>query len=159
MQTQSSSYIVFDANARQNSIDIDAANQIPDSSGPISYTFTSDNQLQLTSSSPGRKAICLNPSVLVAGVQTFVAFSFPTLPSGGASEIWLQDTNGDFSVSSSLQFVGGSQSLGVIADSTASTTLSLSANVNYLLLLAVSSFGSDVSAQVITTVSIYFIKY
>jgi hypothetical protein len=157
MQTSSTSYVLFDTNSRQSSINLDAANNLPDSSGPISYSFTSDNQLQLSSSSSdtGRKGMCLNPSVLVAGLQTFVAFSFPTtLPSGVASEIWLQDINGDYRVSSALRFVGGSQSLDITADSVTSSTVSLSANVNYILLLSVSSFGSDVSAQVVTLVSI-----
>jgi alpha-tubulin suppressor-like RCC1 family protein len=162
MQTSSTTYVVFDANSQQSSINIDAANDLPDSSGPVSYSFTSDNQLQLSSSSSdtGRKGICLNPSLLVAGLQTFVAFSFPTaLPSGVASEIWLQDTNGDYRVSSGLQFVGGAQSLELTADSTSSTILSLNANVTYILLLSVSSFGSDVSAQVITTVSHSYISF
>jgi hypothetical protein len=161
MQTSSATYVVFDTNSRQSSINVDAANDLPDSSGPISYSFTSDNQLQLSSSSSdvGRKGICLNPSLLVAGLQTFVAFSFPTaLPSGVASEIWLQDTNGDYRISSALEFVGGAPSLELTADSTTSTILSLNANVNYILLLSVDSFGSDVSAQVVTLVShSYFI--
>jgi hypothetical protein len=156
MQTSSTTYVAFDTNSRQSSINIDAANDLPDSSGPISYSFTSDNQLQLSSSSSdtGRKGICLNPSILVAGLQTFVAFSFPTaLPSGVASEIWLQDTSGDYLISSALQFVGGAQSLELTADSTTSAILSLNANVNYMLLLSVSSFGSDMSTQIITLVS------
>jgi DNA-binding beta-propeller fold protein YncE len=160
MQVQSSTYIVFDSSSGQSSINIDAANDLPGSSGSISYSFTSDNQLQLTSSSSdtGLQGICLNPSLLVAGLQTFVAFSFPTaLPSGVASEIWLQDTTSDYRVSSALQFVDGSQSLDLTADSTTSTTVSLSANVTYILLLSVSEFGSDLSAQVITLVNIDFI--
>jgi DNA-binding beta-propeller fold protein YncE len=160
MQVQSSTYVVFDSSSRQSSINIDAANDLPGSSGPISYSFTSDNQLQLTSSSSdtGLKGICLNPSLLVAGLQTFVAFSFPTaLPSGVASEIWLQDATSDYKVSSALRFVGGSQSLDLTADSTTSTTVSLSANVDYILLLSVSEFGSDLSVQVITLVNIDFI--
>jgi hypothetical protein len=160
MQVQSSTYVVFDSSSRESSINIDAANDLPGSSGPISYSFTSDNQLQLTSSSSdtGLKGICLNPSLLVAGLQTFVAFSFPTaLPSGVASEIWLQDATSDYKVSSAFRFVGGSQSLDLTADSTTSTTVSLSANVNYILLLSVSEFGSDLSAQVITLVNIDFI--
>jgi DNA-binding beta-propeller fold protein YncE len=160
MQVQSSTYVVFDSSSRESSINIDAANDLPGSSGPISYSFTSDNQLQLTSSSSdtGRKGICLNPSLLVAGLQTFVAFSFPTaLPSGVASEIWLQDTTSDYRVSSALRFVGGSQSLDLTTDSTTSTTVSLSENVNYILLLYVDEFGSDLSAQVITLVNIDFI--
>jgi DNA-binding beta-propeller fold protein YncE len=154
MQTSSTSYVVFDSSSRQNSINIDSANDLPDSSGPISYSFTNDNQLQLTysSSDTGRKGICLNPSVLVAGLQTFVAFSFPTaLPSGVAVEIWLQDTSGDISVSSALRFVGGSQSLEITADSSTSSTVSLSSNTNYILLFSVSEFGSDLSSQVITS--------
>jgi hypothetical protein len=160
MQVQSSTYVVFDSSSRESSINIDAANDLPGSSGPISYSFTSDNQLQLTSSSSdtGLKGICLNPSLLVAGLQTFVAFSFPTaLPSGVASEIWLQDATSDYRVSSALRFVGGLQSLDLTADSTTSTTVSLSANVNYILLLSVDEFGSDLSAQVITLVNIDFI--
>jgi alpha-tubulin suppressor-like RCC1 family protein len=161
MQTSSTTYVVFDANSLQSSINIDAANNLPDSSGPVSYSFTSDNQLQLSSSSSdtGRKGICLNPSILVAGLQTFVAFSFPTaLPSGVASEIWLQDTNGDYQISSALEFVGGAPSLELTADSTTSTVLSLNANVNYILLLSVDSLGSDISAQIVTLVShSYFI--
>jgi DNA-binding beta-propeller fold protein YncE len=160
MQVQSSTYVVFDSSSGQSSINIDAANDLPGSSGSISYSFTSDNQLQLTSSSSdtGLQGICLNPSLLVAGLQTFVAFSFPTaLPSGVASEIWLQDTTSDYRVSSALQFVDGSQSLDLTADSTTSTTVSLSANVTYILLLSVSEFGSDLSAQIITLVNIDFI--
>jgi DNA-binding beta-propeller fold protein YncE len=159
MQASSTSYIVFDSSSRQSSINIDAANNLPDSSGPISYSFTSDNQMQLTSSSSdvGRKGICLNPSLLVAGLQTFVAFSFPTaLPSGIAAEIWLQDISGDYQVSSALRFVDGTQAFELTADSTVSTTVSLSANVTYVLLLFVSEFGSDLSTQVITIVSFHF---
>jgi hypothetical protein len=38
-------------------------------------------------------------SLLVAGLQTFVAFSIPVaLPAGVASEIWLQDVHDNFSV-------------------------------------------------------------
>jgi sugar lactone lactonase YvrE len=162
MQTSSASFVIFDTNSRQSSINIGAANNLPDSSGPISYSFTSDNQLQLSSSSrdTGRKGICLNPSLLVAGLQTFVAFSFPTaLPSGVASEIWLQDTNGDHRISSALEFVGVGQSLELTAGSiTSATLLSVNANVTYVLLLSVDSFGSDVSAQIVTLVShSYFI--
>jgi hypothetical protein len=160
MEAHSSSYIAFDTNSRQSSINIDATNELPNSSGPASYTFTSDNQLQISSSSSdtGRNGICLNPSVLIAGLQTFVAFSFPVaLPSGVACEIWLQDANDDYQISSALRFVGGLQSLALIADSTTSTTMSLNANETYVILLSVSSFGSDVSSQVITLVSIYSI--
>jgi hypothetical protein len=154
MQTSSTSYIVFDSSTRQNSIDIDSANNLPDSTGPVSYSFTNDNELQLTysSSDTGRKGICLNPSVLVAGLQTFVAFKFPTaLPSGVATEIWLQDSNGKFRVLSALRFVGASQSLELTADSKASSTVSLSPNTNYILLLSVSAFGANLSSQVVTS--------
>jgi DNA-binding beta-propeller fold protein YncE len=160
MQVQSATYVVFDSSSRQSSIDIDAANDLPDSSGPVSYSFTSDNQMQLTSSSSdtGRKGICLNPNLLVAGLQTFVAFSFPTaLPSGVASEIWLQDATDDYRISSALRFVGGSQSLELIGDSSTSATVSLSANVNYILLLSISEFGTDLSSQVVNIVTINFI--
>jgi hypothetical protein len=159
MQAQSSVYVIFDESSGQGSINIDAANNLPDYSGPVSYSFTSDNQLQLSlpSSDTGRKGICMNPSVLVAGLQTFVAFSFPTvLPSNVASEIWLQDTTSDYQISSALRFVGGSESLDLTADSTTSTTVSLNTNEKYILLLSVGEFGSDLSAQVITLVSFSF---
>jgi DNA-binding beta-propeller fold protein YncE len=161
MQTSSTSYIIFDTNSKQSSISIDAANDLPDSSGPASYSFTNDNQLQISSSSSdtGRKGICLNPSLLVAGLQTFVAFSFPTaLPSGVASEIWLQDKTSDYRVSSALRFVGGSQSLDLIVDTTTSSTISLSASTSYILLLSVGDFGADLSAQVVNLVSAFILQ-
>jgi DNA-binding beta-propeller fold protein YncE len=152
MQTSSTSYVVFDSSSSQSSIDIDAANDLPDSTGPVSYSFTSDNQLQLSSSSSdaGRKGICLKPSLLVAGLQTFIAFNFPTaLPSGVAAEVWLQDTSADLHISSAIRFAGGSQSLQLTVDTTSSNAISLSTNTNYVLLMSVGSFGTDLSAQVV----------
>jgi hypothetical protein len=162
MQSASASYVVFDSASSQNYIDIDGSNKLPGSSGPISYSFTSDGQIQLTSSSTDqRRGMCLKPSILVAGVQTFVAFKFPTLLTQGASaEIWLLSEDGQYQISSAVKFAAnGAQSLSVSADSSDYTAINLASDVEYVLLLTASQTGDVLSTQVINLVCITFHIY
>jgi hypothetical protein len=157
MQLSSSTYVGFDSSSRQSIFNIDMANQLPSSSGPVSYTFTNDNQLQLSASfasfDPERKGTCFNPGFLVSGLQGFVAFNFPVaLPSGVAVEMWLLDTQASYKVSSVIKFAGASQTITLTGDSSTSNSITLSVNTDYILLLVVGNTGSALSTQIVNTV-------
>jgi DNA-binding beta-propeller fold protein YncE len=158
MQLSSSTYVGFDSSSRQSTINIDVANQLPSSSGPVSYTFTNDSQLQLSASfnsfDPERKGTCFNPGFLVPGVQVFVAFNFPVaLPLGVAVEMWLLDTQASYKASSVIKFTGASQTITLTGDSSAYSSITLNVNTDYILLLAVGNTGSSLSTQIVNTVS------
>jgi tetrahydromethanopterin S-methyltransferase subunit F len=96
--------------------------------------------------------MCLKPSIIVAGVQTFVAFNIPTLPSGTAAEVWLSSADGSHHVSASIISKSTSgQELKLSAGSDTDTqTISLQVNVEYIMLIAVDASGGFITAQVVT---------
>jgi hypothetical protein len=155
MEISSSSYIIFDTSTNASVIDIDSSNQIPGTSAVVPYSF-SINQIQIgagfSATETARKAMCLKPSIIVAGVQTFVAFNILNLPSGTAAEVWLSSADGNYHVSASIisKSTGG-QELKLSAGSDTDTqTISLQVNVEYIMLIAVDSSGGFITAQVVT---------
>jgi hypothetical protein len=159
IQTSADSYIGFDSASKGGTINIAEASQLPNSSGAVTYSFTSDNQLQLSASfslfDPERKGTCLNPTFMIAGVQLFAGFNFPILPSSGVGvEMWLLDAKGTYKISSVMSFVtDGSEILVLTGDTTTSSVLVVQANTDYVLLLSVSSTGATLSTQIIDSVS------
>jgi hypothetical protein len=157
MQVSSSSYVVFDTTTNTSAINIDSANAIPGTSGTVNYQMTS-SELQLSSSfsstQVAKQSICLNPSIIVAGVQTFIAFSLPSsLPSGTAAEVWISHPSRSFAFSSSVR----SSSSGYVFELDvrgvkASTSVSLATNEVYLILIHVDSFGTYVISQIVDKV-------
>ncbi len=157
MQVSSSSYVVFDTTTNTSAINVDSANSVPGTSGTVNYQMTS-SELQLSSSfgstQVAKQSICLNPSIIVAGVQTFIAFSLPSsLPSGTAAEVWISHPSGSFAFSSSVR----SSSTGYVfeldaAGAKSSTPVTLATNTIYLILIHVDSFGTYVVSQIIDKV-------
>ncbi len=157
MQVSSSSYVVFDTTTNTSAINVDSANAIPGTIGTVNYQMTS-SELQLSSSfsstQVAKQGICLNPSIIVAGVQTFIAFSLPSsLPSGTAAEVWISHPSGSFAFSSSVR----SSSSGYVFELDVrgvktSTSVSLATNEVYLILIHVDSFGTYVVSQIVDKV-------
>jgi hypothetical protein len=159
MEVSSSSYIIFDTSTIASIIDIESSNQIPGTSAVVPYSFSSD-QIQLSAgfgaTETARKAMCLKPSIIVAGVQTFVAFNIPNLPSGTAAEVWLSSADGKHHVSASIVSKNsGNQELKLSAGSDADTqNISLQVNAEYIMLIAVDASGGFITAQVVTVKNI-----
>jgi tetrahydromethanopterin S-methyltransferase subunit F len=155
MEVSSTSYIIFDTSTNASVIDIDSSNQLPGTSSVVPYSFSSD-QIQLSAgfsaTETNRKAMCLKPSIIVAGVQTFVAFNIPTLPSGTAAEVWLSSADGQHHVSASIVSKSTSgQELKLSAGSaTDMQAISLQVNVEYIMLIAIDTSGGFITAQVVT---------
>jgi hypothetical protein len=155
MEVSSTSYVVFDTSTNASVVDIDSSNQVPGTSAVVPYSFSSD-QVQLSAgfsaTETTRKAMCLKPSIIVAGVQTFVAFNIPALPSGTAAEVWLSSADGKHHVSASIvsKSSGGQQFLLTAGLDTDVLTISLQTNVEYVMLIAVDSSGGFITAQVVT---------
>jgi hypothetical protein len=146
---------------------MDAANSIPGNTGNASIQLVSDH-IELTNSfgqsEAGRKGVCLNPSYLIGGVQTFVAFEIPkVLPIGTAVEIWLNDATGKYAVHSSVKNVNGNMKFSVdIGTDSSSDSITLATNTYYVLLISVDTSGAFATAQVvnlkndpISTVEVY----
>jgi hypothetical protein len=155
MEVSSTSYIVFDTSTNASVIDIDSSNQLPGVSAVVPYSFSAD-QIQLSAgfsaTETSRKAMCLKPSIIVAGVQTFVAFNIPALPSGTAAEVWLSSADGKHHVSASIvsKSSGGQQLLLTAGSDTDVQLILLQTNVEYVMLIAVDSSGGFLTAQVVT---------
>jgi hypothetical protein len=167
MQTSSASYVVFDTVTGASRVNMDAVNYIPGNTGNASIQLVSDH-IELTNSfgqsEAGRKGVCLNPSYLIGGVQTFVAFEIPKLlPIGTAVEIWLNDATGKYAVHSSVKNVNGNMKFSVdIGTDSSSDSIVLSTNTYYVLLVSVDNSGAFATAQVvnlkndpISTVEVY----
>jgi hypothetical protein len=158
MQVSSSSYIGFDTNSNTSIVNIDDANAIPGVSSAPNYTFTS-NELQLSSTFSGvsktRSAICLNPSIKVGGLQTFVAFKIPNaMPQDTAVEVWLNDVMGKNSIYVSIK---NTTAQGLIFEvntgvGTDETPISLPLNTELVLLIFVDASGTFITAQVVDLV-------
>jgi hypothetical protein len=155
MEVSSTSYIVFDTSTNSSVIDIDSSNQVPGASAVVPYSFSTD-QIQLSAgfsaTETTRKAMCLKPSIIVAGVQTFVAFNIPALPSGTAAEVWLSSADGKHHVSASIasKSSGGQQLLLTAGSDSDIQAISLQTNVEYVMLIAVDGSGGFITAQVVT---------
>jgi hypothetical protein len=99
-----------------------------------------------------RRSMCLNPSILVAGVQTFIAFKIPSAQSAGtAVEVWLTDVNGQYRVSTSVAQSSSGQQLKLNSGESASVQLNV--NTPYIIIIEVDSSASFLTSQVLTTVS------
>jgi tetrahydromethanopterin S-methyltransferase subunit F len=155
MEFSSTSYIVFDTSTNASVIDIDSTNQLPGTSSVVPYSFSND-QIQLSAgfsaTETTRKAMCLKPSIIVAGVQTFIAFNVPALPSGTAAEVWLHSGDGKYQSSASIiSKSNGNQefklSAGIDNDV---QSIALQPGVEYIILIAVDSSGGFITAQVVT---------
>jgi hypothetical protein len=159
MEVSSSSYIIFDTSTNASVIDIDSSNQVPGTSAVVPYSFSSD-QIQLnagfSATETARKAMCLKPSIIVAGVQTFVAFNIPALPSGTAAEVWLSSADGNYHVSASIISKSTSgHELKLSAGSDIDTqAISIQVNEEYIMLIAVDASGGFITAQVVTVKNI-----
>jgi hypothetical protein len=154
IQASSSSFVSFDTLSNTSSINVEAANSLPGSS-PANYTF-SNNAVQVAATfsdtETARRSMCLNPSLLVAGVQTFIAFKIPSAQSAGtAVEVWLTDANGQYRVSTSVTQSSTGQQLKLNSGESASVQLSV--NTPYIIIIEVDSSASLLTSQVLTTVS------
>jgi tetrahydromethanopterin S-methyltransferase subunit F len=155
METSSASYIVFDTATNASVIDVDASNQVPGASGVVPYTFVND-QLQLSTgfsaTETARKSMCLKPSIIVTGVQSFIAFNIPTLQAGTAAEVWLTSINGQHHVSASIVAKNdGSQTFQLVAGSDIDVQpITLQTNVEYVILTVVDNTGAFITSQVVT---------
>jgi hypothetical protein len=122
--------------------------------GVATYQITDHLAISNTfgASEIGRKAVCLNPHQNVAGVQLFIAFDIPKImPSGTAVEVVLTD-NLNNQVITAIRSVGNSLALELASGSqTDSTAVTLAINTKYLILVAVDSSATMISAQVIDT--------
>jgi hypothetical protein len=146
--------VLFDTTSNTSSINVEAANSLPGSS-PANYTF-SNNAVQVgatfSDTETSRRSMCLNPSLLVAGVQTFIAFKIPSAQSTGtAVEIWLTAANGLHRVSTSVAQYSTGQQLQVSTGESASVQLDV--NKQYIIIIDVDSSASFFTSQVLTTVS------
>lgn len=139
--------------ANTSVIDVSASNQIPGSSGVVDYAFQSDRvDLSAAFTNSTRRTLCLSPSVVVSGVQTFVGFSIPSsLPLGAAVEVWLNRVNGSNSVSSSVKntTTQGMQFTLSSSGDIDSTSVSVPTATNLVMLIYVSATGSSISSQII----------
>jgi hypothetical protein len=158
MQTSSSSYIGFDTSSNTSVVNIDNVNTIPGVSSTPNYTFAS-NELQLSSTFSGvaktRSALCLNPSIKVGGLQTFVAFKIPSaMPQDTAVEVWLNDVVGKNSIYVSIK---NTTAQGLIFEvntgvGTDDTPISLPLNTELVLLIYIDASGTFITAQVVDLV-------
>jgi hypothetical protein len=158
MQASSASYVAFDATTNQNIINVDSANNIPGTIGNASYQF-SNNELQLSSSlyENTRKSVCLNPSMIIAGVQTFVAFAIPaSLTTGTAVEVWFSESSGKIFSSSIKSLSSGYVFELDISGVKDSTPVTLSTGTVYVLLVHVDSSGAYTTAQIVDKVCMTF---
>jgi hypothetical protein len=106
------------------------------------------------SSAAVRKGLCIDPPLTIYGLQTFVAFSFPVLPTSSvAVEVILKDVSGNAIITSALVFAtDGSQKLTVNTGSaSASISTTLLPNTTYILALSVDT--GDMQSQIVNLVS------
>jgi hypothetical protein len=133
---------------------MDAASSLPGTTGNASIQAVGDHvEISNTfgQSETGRKAVCVNPSYLIGGVQLFVAFKIPkTLPTGTAVEIWLNEAGGQHKAAAKVSNENGNLlfSLTIGSDSS-SDSIVLATNVYYVLLVSVDVSGAFATAQVI----------
>jgi hypothetical protein len=154
MQASSASYVVLDSTTGSSNINMDAASSLPGTTGNASVQAVGDHvEISNTfgQSETGRKAVCVNPSYLIGGVQLFVAFKIPkTLPTGTAVEIWLNEAGGQHKAAAKVSNENGNLvfSLTIGSDSH-SDSIVLATNVYYVLLVSVDASGAFATAQVI----------
>jgi hypothetical protein len=161
MQTSSDTYVAFGTNSNTNAVSV--ASSLPDASGAVNYQFET-NHLQLSTifgtSETARRGVCMNPSVKVNGLQTFVAFNIPQdLPSGTtAVEVWMSQKNGATRIGAAVKRVGANHELELSQRAERSSQSAvLQASTDYILLIAVEEAGGYVSNVVciVTTYSLF----
>ncbi|KAL0488701.1 hypothetical protein AKO1_015840 [Acrasis kona] len=84
---------------------------------PATYQTSPNNQLQINAdfSRSSKQGLCFAPSISAPGVQIYVMFNFPSLlPSGVASEIWLQSSSHLKKVSSRVEFKSDGSQLFIV---------------------------------------------
>ncbi|KAL0483970.1 hypothetical protein AKO1_004648 [Acrasis kona] len=155
MDTSSRLYNSFNNTKAETKINAGIFTQINSDVSAASYQISQDNQLQISAdfSKSNKQGLCFTPSISAPGVQIFVMFNFPfILPSGVASEIWLQSSSNKRKVSSRVEFRSdATQNFIVTTGGTVTNvnSVKLSANTNYLMLGAVDSDVGQYGSQLV----------